>query len=116
MSPESWFVFVVFLGGQEWVREAGFPSTLTVWSRFDHRRRDGTSYKPPTAGRRRIYLVLVFLCDCALPPPTVLIRPNLHVTRHRGKKVFFFIRLKSKENFSAISARNFPKKMKSWSY
>ena len=38
------------------------------------------------------------------------------VTGHRGKKVFFFIRLKSKENFSAISARNFPKKMKSWSY
>jgi len=35
---------------------------------------------------------------------TVLFRPSVHVTRHSEKKVFFFIRLKSKEKFSAISA------------
>jgi len=36
---------------------------------------------------------------------TVLFRPNVHVMRHIEKKVFFFIRLKSKEKISAISAR-----------
>ena len=35
---------------------------------------------------------------------TVLFRPNVHVMRHIEKKVFFFIRLKSKEKISATSA------------
>ena len=39
---------------------------------------------------------------------TVLFRPSVHVTRHNEKKLFFFfIRLKSKENLSAISAHFF---------
>ena len=35
---------------------------------------------------------------------TVLLRPIVHVIVTSEKKVFFFIRLKSKEKFSAISA------------
>jgi len=39
---------------------------------------------------------------------TVLFRPSVHVTRHsEKKKFFFFIRLKSKEKNSAISAHFF---------
>jgi len=40
---------------------------------------------------------------------TVLFRPIVHVTHHIRKKLFFFIRLKSKENLSAIPVEFFPK-------
>jgi len=40
---------------------------------------------------------------------TVLFRPIVHVTHHIRKKLFFYIRLKSKENLSAISVEFFPK-------
>src|SRR5271168_1707898 len=48
-------------------------------------------------------------------PTTVLFRPNVHVTRHTRKKLFFFICLKSKQNLSAISGEFFPKIVNTWS-
>jgi len=41
--------------------------------------------------------------DLDLTPYTVLFRPIVHVTVTSEKKLFVFIRLKSKENLSAIS-------------
>jgi len=40
---------------------------------------------------------------------TVVFRPIVRVTRNIEKKVFFYIRLKSKENLSAISGEKIPK-------
>jgi hypothetical protein len=40
---------------------------------------------------------------------TVPFRPDVHVTHHTRKKLFCFIRLKSKQNLSAISGEFFSK-------
>jgi len=54
-------------------------------------------------------VTLLGFMDYGCPLPyTVLFRPIVHVTHYIRKKLFLRIRLKSKENLSAISVELFP--------
>jgi Fe-S cluster assembly ATPase SufC len=69
---------------------------------------------PTRNTKDRLIATLAYQMTVSIPD-TVLLRPIVHVTVTSEKKLFFFIRLKSKENLSAISEYFFSKIVNDWS-
>jgi hypothetical protein len=61
-------------------------------------------WQPNLATSTELELQLQTFSMTSRLPYTVLFPPSVHVTHHIEKKSVFFIHLKSKEKFSAISA------------